>query len=373
MKSENGKDILLSKTEIKYILNKKFINSKVNALKLNIKAFNISNYKKNLLFKGKNKSNSEIDFFQNINYQNSLKNEFVKIKLKNEIKINSYKNIREKNNTSYKFIYNNTDSSNNLKKYTNNSPSFQNFNELLKNSSHNYSVNKIEKSILLKTPIQKNKYLNLNGFNSFKNKENKNPFIILPPIKFHLLTDLYKTDLELLDKVDNKMLENEKLIKKIRISLLQDINPEENNYKLYLNYLKPITNYFNYHQDIYMIPHIKNNFSFCQNINNFDILSKKLCNKNILHKKVVLSMNRIRIIRELLIKEKENERKQIIEEIQQKPILKWKNYGETKLKKYEKKFAKYELQDSFEKCTNNQIIRFADKKLRNIIYSKKYI
>ena len=174
----------------------------------------------------------------------------------------------------------------------------------------------------------------------------------------------------MVDKVDNKMLENEKLIKKIRISLLQDINPEENNYKLYLNYLKSIPNFFNFHQDIYMTPHIKNNFSFCQNVNNFDILVRKLCNKNILHKKVVLSMNRIRIIRELLIKEKENERKQMIEEIQQRPILKWKNHGETKLNQYEKKFGKYELQDFFEKCTNNQIIRFADKKLRNIIYSK---
>ena len=92
-----------------------------------------------------------------------------------------------------------------------------------------------------------------------------------------------------------------------------------------------------------MIPHIKNNFSFCQNVNNFDILVRKLCNKNILHKKVVLSMNRIRIIRELLIKEKENERKQMIEEIQQRPILIWKNHGETKVNQYEKKFGKYEL------------------------------
>lgn len=50
MKSKNDKDILISKSEIKSILKKKIINSKIKALKLNIKAFNISNYKNNLLF-----------------------------------------------------------------------------------------------------------------------------------------------------------------------------------------------------------------------------------------------------------------------------------------------------------------------------------
>ena len=81
-------------------------------------------------------------------------------------------------------------------------------------------------------------------------------------------------------------------------------------------------------------------------------------------------MNRIIILRQLIKEEKEKERKQMLEEIQQKPILKWKNYGETKLSLYEKQFEKYELQDSFEKCMNHQIISFADKKLRNLIFSK---
>ena len=373
MINKNSKENLISKTDIKSILKKKFKNNKLRTLKINIKSFNLSDYNDNiLLFKEKNKNKNKLEYLQSTNFQNNSSSDFFKVKLKNKHKIDQFKKIKyDENNIAHKFIYNNSESNNNLKKYTNNSSSFQHFSESIKKSYHKYSVNKIEKiekSVLLKTPREKN--IIYNKFNYLKNKENKKTFIKLPPIKLQMFSDLIKKDSELYDEVDMKILENEKLIKKIRLSLLQDINPDEKNNKLYLNYLKSITNYINYFQDIYMTPHIRNNFSFCHSVNNLDYLNEKICNRNFLHKKIVLSMNRIIILRQLIKEEKEKERKQMLEEIQQKPILKWKNYGETKLSLYEKQFEKYELQDSFEKCMNHQIISFADKKLRNLIFSK---
>ena len=73
------------------------------------------------------------------------------------------------------------------------------------------------------------------------------------------------------DEVDMKILENEKLIKKIRLSLLQDINPDEKNNKLYLNYLKSITNYINYFQDIIYLKNLLRiifNYKFIK-VNNY--------------------------------------------------------------------------------------------------------
>ena len=196
----------------------------------------------------------------------------------------------------------------------------------------------------------------------------------MPKVKLQTLSNLFnvKNDSELYDEIDNKMFENEKLKKRIRISLLQDINPEEKNYKLFLDFLKPMTNYYNCFADIYIVPHIKNKLAFNKSINDSEELFSKLCNKNMLHKKTVLSMNRINIIREL-IKKKEKERKKMLEEMNKKPILKWKNYEELLLSQYEKKFEKFELEDYFVKCTDYQIISFADKKLKDYIFNNIFI
>lgn len=180
-----------------------------------------------------------------------------------------------------------------------------------------------------------------------------------------------ENDAELRDKVDIKILENEKLREKIRISLLLDINHDKKHNRLYLDYLKPVNNYINYYHDIYLIPHIKNNFAFSKPIKDLEILSQKLCDKNLFHKQIVLIMNREKIIREQLIKQKEIDQKKMVEDEQDmRSALKFNNIGEGKVNQYEKKYEKYELQDSFEKCSNHQVIRFADKKLRDCLFNK---
>lgn len=377
MESKNSKNSMAKMLEFESILKKNIDSYKKKSLKLNLNAINISHYKNNsLLFNKKKLLKKKIDHFKIKNkYPINFNTEFLKIKLKNKNKILSFKNSKDNNSSFYKYIYNNTESNNNLKNYTKNSSSFRSFNKV-NTSSRPYSFSKLEKSILLHTSKEKNNnIMKINYINNYYlyKKEKPSLFIKMPPTNYSLYKkELNKTDIELIDKVDLKMFENNKLKRDIRMSLLQDINPEEKNYKLYLKYLKNIPNHVNFYEEIYIVPHIKNNFSFYKSVNNFEILKHKLCDKNFLHKKILFSMNRIRIIRELLVKQKEMERKKMLEEISEKPILKWKNFGETELSLYEQQFEKYELQDSFEKCTNYQIICFADKKLRNVIFSNKF-
>jgi hypothetical protein len=323
--------------------------------------------------------------------------DFFKMKLKNKTKIISY-NIKEmiQKNTSLKYIYKSPESNEDLRRYTNNSSSFRFFNRQ-DNPYQSYTINKlkkIEKPILLQLPknienISSPRFFSNNSKfksnNSYKNylnnifeyqKENSKIFNKIPPIDLsELKENSYKNDLELRDKVDIKILENEKLREKIRISLLQDINHDKNYNKLYLDFLKPINHYIDFYQDIYVIPHIKNNFAFSKPTKDLEALCHKLCDKNLFHKQIVLIMNRISIIRELLIKQKEIDQKKMFEEEEQDMMmfgLKFNNSEEGKVNQYEKKYEKYELQDSFEKCTNHQVISFADKKMRGCIFTKNF-
>jgi hypothetical protein len=318
------------------------------------------------------------------------------MKLKNKTKIISY-NIKEmiQKNTSLKYIYKSPESNEDLRRYTNNSSSFRFFNRQ-DNPYQSYTINKlkkIEKPILLQSPnnienisstrlyskdsnfYNNNSYKNVLNNNIFEyQKENSKIFIKMPPIEINELIDKSnENDLELRDKVDIKILENEKLREKIRLSLLQDINHDKKHNKLYLDYLKPINHYIDFYQDIYVIPHIKNKFTFTKPIKDLEKLSQKLCDKNLFHKQIVLILNRVKIIRELLIKQKEIDLKKMFEEEQDMRFdLKFNNLEELKVNQYEKKYEKYELQDSFEKCTNHQVISFADKKARECIFTKNF-
>ena len=194
MINKNSKENLISKTDIKSILKKKFKNNKLRTLKINIKSFNLSDYNDNiLLFKEKNKNKNKLEYLQSTNFQNNSSSDFFKVKLKNKHKIDQFKKIKyDENNIAHKFIYNNSESNNNLKKCTNNSSSFQHFSESIKKPYHKYSVNKIEKtekSVSLKTPREKN--IIYNKFNYLKNRENKKTFIKLPPIKLQMFSDLF--------------------------------------------------------------------------------------------------------------------------------------------------------------------------------------
>ena len=381
--------------EIKLILKKKNFN-KYKLLKLNLKS--IDNSKYNSIFKKDFNSQNHNKIIKPKNVLSNTNTEFFKIKLKDKAKIFSYnlKSLKDiKRNESYKYIYNSPEANKNLKRYTKNSNSFRLFNESesIYNSYSIKQLKKIEKPILLQTPIMKgvNPVFTLNKYNKnvnemfynneynnnynynyvYKKENNPKVFIKIPPININEIFDKpNKNDIELKDDIDYKMFDNSKLRKTIRESLLQDINHEKKNNKLYLDFLKPLNHYVDYFQDIYLIPHIKNNFAFSKPTKDFEILCNKLCNKNFLHKTVVMTMNRIKIIKELKVKQKEIEEKEMMEELQSKTTMKWNNdIGENKLSYYEGLFERYELQDSFDKVTNHQVISLADKKLKDLIYS----
>ena len=321
--------------------------------------------------------------------------EFFKMKLKNKTKIFSY-NIKgfQQKNSSLKYIYKSPESNDDLRRYTNNSSSFRIFNGQ-DNPYQSYTIKKlkkIEKPILLQSPknienISSTRFFSNNSkfysINSYKNyfnhncenqKKNSKIFIKIPPIDISELVDKSsENDLESRDKVDNKILENEKLREKIRITLLQDFNHDKKHNKLYLDFLKPLNHYIDFYQDIYIIPHIKNNFAFRKPTKDLEKLSHKLCDKNLFHKQIVLILNRLIITREQLIKQKEIDQKKIFEEEQDMKFgLKYNNLEEEKINQYEEKYENYELQDSFEKCANHQVISFADKKIRECIFTKNF-
>ena len=321
--------------------------------------------------------------------------EFFKMKLKNKTKIFSY-NIKgfQQKNSSLKYIYKSPESNDDLRRYTNNSSSFRIFNGQ-DNPYQSYTIKKlkkIEKPILLQSPknienISSTRFFSNNSkfysINSYKNyfnhncenqKKNSKIFIKIPPIDISELVDKSsENDLESRDKVDNKILENEKLREKIRITLLQDFNHDKKHNKLYLDFLKPLNHYIDFYQDIYIIPHIKNNFAFRKPTKDLEKLSHILCDKNLFHQQIVLILNRLIITREQLIKQKEIDQKKIFEEEQDMKFgLKYNNLEEEKINQYEKKYENYELQDSFEKCANHQVISFADKKIRECIFTKNF-
>lgn len=375
--------------------------NKKKLLKFNESQFDNSINKIELSNENKKKNNIFLQY-ENLKTQTYAKynpsntnTEFFKMKLKNKAKIFSY-NIKgfQQKNSSLKYIYKSPESNDDLRRYTNNSSSFRIFNGQ-DNPYQSYTIKKlkkIEKPILLQSPknienISSTRFFSNNSkfysINSYKNyfnhnfenqKKNSKIFIKIPPIDISELVDKSsENDLESRDKVDNKILENEKLREKIRITLLQDFNHDKKHNKLYLDFLKPLNHYIDFYQDIYIIPHIKNNFAFRKPTKDLEKLSHKLCDKNLFHKQIVLILNRLIITREQLIKQKEIDQKKMFEEEQDMKFgLKYNNLEEEKINQYEEKYENYELQDSFEKCANHQVISFADKKIRECIFTKNF-
>ena len=312
-----------------------------------------------------------------------------------------------------KHKYNNIELKNDLKRYTNNSSTFKYFNNLNRNY-HPYSAHKAIKSILFNIKKEKKLESNKNIFelnnveqiinnnskisdglknfernslsrNTYFNKTNRTfrkkfsrKFSHLSPIK--VKSSKYdknnkKKDEELMDEIDVNEFENDKLKKNIKNSLLNDINHDEIHYKLYSDYLKSLTNRINFIEDIYMIPHIKNNLSLSRPFDNLVILNNKLKNKNFLHRQVALSMNKICIIKILLKKEREMELKKLKEIVEYKTKRKWykEDSFEKNINQFENNFNHFDLTDYFGKCNNYTMIGFADRKLKNCIFSKNFL
>ena len=364
----------------------------------------------------------------NINFQNDKKTKKYELKKNNFCKNRAnteffksipnytrrmfpYKELSKKNSDIYKYDDNNLNFNNpvlnsDLKRYTNNSITFRIFNELNK-PYHPYFVDKLQKSLLFKSKKRKEKekrkiplnsikvLLKDNSKNNLHNISSRNRYIFNKSNNYNKTNDIYNKeklkfflglkhikplklviknkikDSELEDYVDINYLDDYKLVKKIRNALINDINIDYTNQNLYLDYIKKMPNEINYCEDIYRVPHIRNGLYLHEPFNDIDILNDKLSNRNYLSEHISLSMNRIIIIEEMLkLKELEKNKKRNGNEYKFKK--KWENpyFNEVKKTKYEKKFDHFDLTDYFGKCRQYGFIRFADKKLKDYIFSK---
>ena len=372
--------------------------NKNKLLKINHKAISLSsNYNsKNKIKKLRTKKINFLDFLK------------IRTKIKDENKPLSFNEIKQKSmikndieDNSNKFDFNND-----LKKYTNNSLTYRVFTQINR-SYHPYSVNRVKRFILpyIKSEKEKEKKKGKNELeannlkllflndsriiypyaisrnehspyqsNIFKDEKHKIIFNKINKIKISKFLNINNYDnLEKRDKVDIELFEKLKLYKIIRDSLLNDINQDIKDRNLVLNYLKSMINNINFHRDIYMVPHIKNNFLLNKPIKDFNALNDKLRNKNLLHKQVALSINSSCIIKKLLEKKKEIEHKKMLEEEDYNPkrIIKWdinEDMNKNEIKLYEQKFKAFELMDYFEKKGNYSKTFFAEQKLKNSIY-----
>jgi hypothetical protein len=283
----------------------------------------------------------------------------------------------------------------------------------LNNHYHPYSVDKVKRSPLIQVDNskEKEKQSKIKAFNSIKsllynnnNNDSKltqyfnvirNMFILNGEtstltdkienskifksidkvnISRFINQDKYK-NMEIFDTVDINQFENSKLQEAIRICLVTDINLNPLYNKLYNNFLKSITNRVNFHDDIYIVPHIRNNFSLMKPMKNFDLINEKFKNRNLLHIQVAFSINQGHIIKTLLKKKNEMDKKRMKKEEEYNPKKKWnfaEDYYKIKINEYEQQFEQFELSDFFGKCSNYAYTSFADKKLNNLIFSKKF-
>ena len=297
---------------------------------------------------------------------------------------------KDKYDKNHNYNYNNPILNNNLKRYTNNSVNFKNFNELNK-PYHPYFIDKTKKLLLLSIKKERKKLFdspkNLPHINSSRNdyifkesktnpKENMKLFIGIKPIKPIILDDSNIKDLEIRDTVDFDYFKNDKCNRIIRKELLHDINFDitHNNY-LYLDFIKSKQHKINFFEDINIIPHIKNNLSLRNHrFKDIKMINKTFINRNYINKKISLSLNRSFIIKSLLKRMKEIEEERIRKEDEYKLKTRWNSdevYKEIKLSDYERKFEQFELQDYFSKSMNYSLVCLADKKLKESFFQKK--
>ena len=246
-----------------------------------------------------------------------------------------------------------------------------------KNTINSFYLNNINKiKITSKKPFSRNIFRN----RTFRKKISKlfvqSTSPASPRIHIPSYSNKKKKDLELRDEVDINRFENDKLKKVIRNALLNDINPDDMNYKLYLDYLKPITNRINFHEDIYIVPHLKNNLLLSKPLDDFELLNDKFQNRNLLHRRISLSLNKLFIMKGLLKKARDLEMEKLLEINECKSKNKWyndDNIFDKKISPFEKSFEHFELTDYFGKINNIGVIGFANKKLKDTIFNKKFI
>lgn len=305
-------------------------------------------------------------------------------------KTNLFKSVNVYNNNYY-YNYSNPILNNNLKKYTNNSVNFKNFNELYK-PYHPYLIDKTKKLLLLSIKKERKKLFespkNLPHISSSRNeylnkesktykKENIHLFLGKKPTKPIILDNNKLKDFEIRDSVDFDYFKNDQYKRIIKKALLHDINFDtiHSNY-LYIDYLKSKPHKINYFEDINIIPHLQNNLSLSKlRFKDINLLNKTLINRNYITKKVSLSLNRSFIIKSLLKKKKEIEEERIRKEDEYKLKTRWKSdevYKEIKLSDYEKKFGQFELQDYFGKSMNYPLVSLVDKKIKENFFQKKF-
>lgn len=384
--------------EIKSIFHKKLLFNKM-IHKIKLKPIDYTSNTSNDVLRGINSGN-KTNIYTELNKNKTKISKTILLSKQNNNEFNYHKNEDLKKNLK-RYMNNSLDLNKDLKRYTNNSMAFRLFKES-NTPYHAYEVNKAQRSILLQIKNNNdldNKIVQINSIKSIiksnlKNITNinisRNNFFIrrnktinlkekskitkvfrnITPIniKKGFLDDQTKKDIEQRDVVDLKIFENEKLKKSIKESLLNDINHDELQYKIYLDFKKSITNRINYFEDIFIIPHLKNNFSLSKPFNDLIALNEKLRNRNLLHRQVALSMNKICIIKKLLKTKRKMEMQKLLEEYKPKKDLNPNIYNE--LNPFEEQFGQFELNDYFDKSYNNSYIWFANKKLKETIYKK---
>ena len=399
---ENGTQM----PKIQNIFKERLLNQK-KLLKIKLKTIDFStNYYTTTLSDINNIYNKSSRILENSKYEfKTLK------KIKTKTNKNLFATIENKSKKKYKINYNNFDFIKNLKKYTNNSLSYRAFNEL-NNPYHPYSVDKVKRSRLIQinNSKEKEKQSKIKAFNNIKSLlyDNNNDLKLSQyfnvtrnmfslngesstfrndiedskiyksigkvNISRYINQDKFK-NMEIFDTVDINQFENSKLQKAIRICLVTDINLNPLFNKLYNNFLKSLTNRVNFRDDIYLVPHIRNNFSLTKSVSDFDEINDIFKNRNLLHIKVAFSINQGLIIKTLLKKQKEMDRKRMMKEEEYNPKRKWnfaEDYYKIKISVYEQQFEQFELSDFFGKCTNYAYTSFAEKRLSNLIFSKKF-
>ena len=243
----------------------------------------------------------------------------------------------------------------------------------IKSKKHFFSKPKNEYKIKEKNKHQKHNKIIIKATNFFNTFKKIPKLRIKFPLEFPNF--LYFDKEEINDTVDFDYYGNdENLKKRIRKSILHEINMLDEDNGIYSEYYNSIPNYINYIYDINVIPHIKNKFCYNKSLREGEPIDKIKFNRNAITKEVAKSLNKYiinNIRKEILEKEKKLKIEKILKEM---PYLN-KFIAKLYLAKDEENLPKLTIQeridinDYFNKNIDYKFVNFAKGKLKDIVYN----
>ena len=230
--------------------------------------------------------------------------------------------------------------------------------------NNNTSLPKSEKSYLLKKPRKIiTDLLILNEDFNPKLKKTSQTFrriikhVSTKKVKLKNHTKPGKYNDELYDKVNSLDFQYDKLHKRIRESLLNDINPMYSLEAVSDSFYHKLENKINYIEDIYLVPHLRNHF-----ILTGKNMEQKILKANCISKQICFSMN------------KEKRKKIFFEDQKRKHNF----YNliirtvKTVAKSHAKGMDTLQIEEYFTKRDIYKPVNFASEKVKNICYSSKF-